>query len=110
MWKMSASLVTPPEGPKLLMRVFTYSSIISLTVVDTLSLELSFQINSGFSCVPSKIWTAASGLSLMASIKTLGRNFINVIRTWTRKFEKEKRPIENISIFGLLYISLRMML
>lgn len=84
---------------------FTYSSIISLTVVDTLSLELSFQISSGFSWVPSKICTAASGLSLMASIKTLGRNFINVMRTYMRVFEKEKRPIGQLSVWCALHFS-----
>lgn len=42
MEEISVLLGDLPEG-------FTYSSIISLTVVDTLSLELSFQISSGFS-------------------------------------------------------------
>lgn len=60
----------------------SYSSIISRTVVDTFSLELSFQISSGFSCVPSNMCTAASALSRMASINTPGRKRINVKRTY----------------------------
>lgn len=60
----------------------SYSSIISRTVVDTFSLELSFQMSSGFSCVPSNMCTAASALSRMASMKTPGRKRISVRRTW----------------------------
>lgn len=60
----------------------TYSSIISLTVVDTVSLEPSFQMSSGFSWVPSKMCTAASALSRMASMNTPGRKRMSVSRTW----------------------------
>lgn len=67
------------------MGFLSYSSINSRTVVDTFSLELSFQISSGFSCVPSNMCTAASALSLMASMNTPGRKRISVRRTWQRK-------------------------
>ena len=59
----------------------TYSSIISRTVVETVSREPSFQMSSGFSCVPSKMCTAASALSRMASMNTPGRKRISVRRT-----------------------------
>lgn len=94
-------------------RLWSYSSIISRTVVDTFSLELSFQMSSGFSWVPSNICTAASALSRMASMKTPGRKRIRVRRTceqqktikWVsrenKKWEKKKPQNTDKQYFAL---------
>ncbi len=73
----------------------SHSSIISLTPVDTVSLELSFQISSGFSCVPSNMCTAASGLSRMASMKTAGKKRISVRRTCERQTHRWSSDTHN---------------
>ncbi|KAG9355931.1 hypothetical protein JZ751_000775 [Albula glossodonta] len=73
-----ASYATEHRGKN---KRLSYSNIMSRTVVETVSRELSFQMSSGFSCVPSKICTAASALSLIASMNTPGRKRISVRRT-----------------------------
>lgn len=72
----------------------THSSIISRTVVETVSRDASFQISSGFSWVPSKMCTAASALSRMASMKTPGRKRIRIRRTCAPRRQEGKETIQ----------------